>query len=115
AASPRSAFGSRASIARLYSASTSRTARFCGLSGTFVPGITAWAHEQSAAIATIPAMPRMPPWSRTHLAGSQMKKRPQRFHGTEAKVAGWIDVGPADLVEGELRGREIGQRLVLLA
>ena len=44
-----------------------------------------------------------------------MKKRPQRFHGTEAKVAGWIDVGPADLVEGELRGLEIGQRLVLLA
>jgi 3-phenylpropionate/trans-cinnamate dioxygenase ferredoxin subunit len=27
----------------------------------------------------------------------------------------WIDVGPADLVEGELRGLEVGERLVLLA
>jgi 3-phenylpropionate/trans-cinnamate dioxygenase ferredoxin subunit len=27
----------------------------------------------------------------------------------------WIDVGPADLTEGELRGLEIGERLVLLA
>ena len=27
----------------------------------------------------------------------------------------WIDVGPADLIEGELRGLEIGERLVLLA
>jgi 3-phenylpropionate/trans-cinnamate dioxygenase ferredoxin subunit len=27
----------------------------------------------------------------------------------------WIDVCPADLVEGELRGLEIGERLVLLA
>jgi 3-phenylpropionate/trans-cinnamate dioxygenase ferredoxin component len=27
----------------------------------------------------------------------------------------WIDVGPADLTEGELRGLEVGQRLVLLA
>ncbi len=26
----------------------------------------------------------------------------------------WIDVGPADLQEGELRGLEIGERLVLL-
>jgi 3-phenylpropionate/trans-cinnamate dioxygenase ferredoxin subunit len=27
----------------------------------------------------------------------------------------WIDAGPADLQEGELRGLEIGERLVLLA
>jgi 3-phenylpropionate/trans-cinnamate dioxygenase ferredoxin subunit len=27
----------------------------------------------------------------------------------------WIDVGPADLTDGELRGLEIGERLVLLA
>ena len=27
----------------------------------------------------------------------------------------WIDVGPADLTEGELRGLEIGERLVLLS
>jgi len=27
----------------------------------------------------------------------------------------WIDVGPADLSEGELRGLEVGERLVLLA
>ncbi len=27
----------------------------------------------------------------------------------------WIDIGPADLLEGELRGLEIGERLVLLA
>ncbi len=26
----------------------------------------------------------------------------------------WIDVGPADLREGELRGLEVGERLVLL-
>ena len=31
------------------------------------------------------------------------------------RVADWIDVGPADLVEGELRGLEIGERLLLLA
>jgi 3-phenylpropionate/trans-cinnamate dioxygenase ferredoxin subunit len=31
------------------------------------------------------------------------------------RVADWIDVGPADLVEGELRGLEIGEKLVLLA
>ena len=30
-------------------------------------------------------------------------------------MAEWIDVGPADLLEGELRGLEIGQSLVLLA
>ena len=30
-------------------------------------------------------------------------------------MAPWIDVGPADLTEGELRGLEIGERLVLLA
>jgi len=29
-------------------------------------------------------------------------------------VEGWIDVGPADLIEGELRGLEVGERLVLL-
>jgi 3-phenylpropionate/trans-cinnamate dioxygenase ferredoxin subunit len=28
---------------------------------------------------------------------------------------GFIDVGPADLSEGELRGLEVGERLVLLA
>ena len=28
---------------------------------------------------------------------------------------GWIDAGPDDLTEGELRGLEIGERLVLLA
>ena len=27
----------------------------------------------------------------------------------------WIDAGPADLMEGELRGLEIGEQLVLLA
>lgn len=27
----------------------------------------------------------------------------------------FIDVGPADLIEGELRGLEVGERLVLLA
>lgn len=27
----------------------------------------------------------------------------------------WIDVGPADLIEGELRGLEVGERLVMLA
>jgi 3-phenylpropionate/trans-cinnamate dioxygenase ferredoxin subunit len=27
----------------------------------------------------------------------------------------WVDVGPADLAEGELRGLEVGERLVLLA
>ncbi|HUJ25553.1 MAG TPA: Rieske (2Fe-2S) protein [Myxococcales bacterium] len=27
----------------------------------------------------------------------------------------WVDVGPADLTEGELRGLEVGERLVLLA
>jgi 3-phenylpropionate/trans-cinnamate dioxygenase ferredoxin subunit len=27
----------------------------------------------------------------------------------------WIDVGPDDLVEGELRGLEVGERLVLLS
>lgn len=27
----------------------------------------------------------------------------------------WIDVGPADLAPGELRGLEVGERLVLLA
>jgi 3-phenylpropionate/trans-cinnamate dioxygenase ferredoxin subunit len=27
----------------------------------------------------------------------------------------WIDVGPADLTEGELRGLEVGERLLLLA
>ena len=27
----------------------------------------------------------------------------------------WVDVGPADLAEGELRGIEVGERLVLLA
>ena len=30
-------------------------------------------------------------------------------------MADWIDVGPSDLMEGELRGLEIGERLVLLA
>ena len=30
-------------------------------------------------------------------------------------MQGWIDVGPADLIEGELRGLEVGERLVLLA
>ena len=30
-------------------------------------------------------------------------------------MAAWIDVGPADLLEGELRGLEIGQSLLLLA
>ena len=30
-------------------------------------------------------------------------------------MADWIDVGPADLSEGELRGLEIGEKLVLLA
>jgi len=29
-------------------------------------------------------------------------------------MQGWIDVGPADLIEGELRGLEVGERLVLL-
>lgn len=27
----------------------------------------------------------------------------------------WIDVGPSDLVDGELRGLEVGEHLVLLA
>src|SRR5207237_10434542 len=31
------------------------------------------------------------------------------------RMQGWIDVGPADLIEGELRGLEVGERLVLLA
>ncbi len=30
-------------------------------------------------------------------------------------MEGWIDVGAADLTEGELRGLEVGERLVLLA
>ena len=30
-------------------------------------------------------------------------------------MADWIDVGAADLSEGELRGLEVGERLVLLA
>src|SRR5207244_6950630 len=30
------------------------------------------------------------------------------------RMQGWIDVGPADLIEGELRGLEVGERLVLL-
>ena len=30
-------------------------------------------------------------------------------------VADWIDVGAADLSEGELRGLEVGEKLVLLA
>jgi 3-phenylpropionate/trans-cinnamate dioxygenase ferredoxin subunit len=29
-------------------------------------------------------------------------------------MADWIDVGPADLTEGELRGLVVGERLVLL-
>jgi 3-phenylpropionate/trans-cinnamate dioxygenase ferredoxin component len=31
------------------------------------------------------------------------------------RVPDWIDVGAADLTEGELRGLEVGQRLLLLA
>jgi 3-phenylpropionate/trans-cinnamate dioxygenase ferredoxin subunit len=31
------------------------------------------------------------------------------------RVEEWIDVGAADLTEGELRGLEVGERLVLLA
>jgi 3-phenylpropionate/trans-cinnamate dioxygenase ferredoxin subunit len=34
--------------------------------------------------------------------------------GSENAVEGWIDVGAADLIEGELRGLEVGERLVLL-
>jgi 3-phenylpropionate/trans-cinnamate dioxygenase ferredoxin subunit len=30
-------------------------------------------------------------------------------------MSDWIDVGPADLASGELRGLEVGERLVLLA
>jgi len=30
-------------------------------------------------------------------------------------MEGFVDVGPADLMEGELRGLEVGERLVLLA
>jgi 3-phenylpropionate/trans-cinnamate dioxygenase ferredoxin subunit len=30
-------------------------------------------------------------------------------------VDDWVDVGPSDLIEGELRGLEVGERLVLLA
>jgi 3-phenylpropionate/trans-cinnamate dioxygenase ferredoxin subunit len=30
-------------------------------------------------------------------------------------MSDWIDVGPADLTPGELRGLEVGERLVLLA
>lgn len=30
-------------------------------------------------------------------------------------MAAFVDVGPADLTEGELRGLEVGERLVLLA
>ena len=29
-------------------------------------------------------------------------------------MEGWVDVGAADLIEGELRGLEVGERLVLL-
>jgi 3-phenylpropionate/trans-cinnamate dioxygenase ferredoxin subunit len=35
--------------------------------------------------------------------------------GSENAMEGFTDVGPADLTEGELRGLEVGQRLVLLA
>ena len=38
-----------------------------------------------------------------------------RFGGSENGMQDWIDVGPADLIEGELRGLELGERLVLLA
>ena len=35
--------------------------------------------------------------------------------GSENAMEGFTDVGPADLMEGELRGLEVGERLVLLA
>jgi len=35
--------------------------------------------------------------------------------GSENAMEGFTDVGPADLIEGELRGLEVGERLVLLA
>jgi 3-phenylpropionate/trans-cinnamate dioxygenase ferredoxin component len=38
-----------------------------------------------------------------------------RIGGSQNAMEGWIDVGPADLMEGELRGLEVGERLVLLA
>ena len=38
-----------------------------------------------------------------------------RIGGSEnAMEEGFIDVGPADLTEGELRGLEVGERLVLV-
>ena len=35
--------------------------------------------------------------------------------GSDNAMEGFTDVGPADLMEGELRGLEVGERLVLLA
>jgi 3-phenylpropionate/trans-cinnamate dioxygenase ferredoxin component len=37
-----------------------------------------------------------------------------RIGGSENAMEGFIDVGPADLMEGELRGLEVRERLVLV-
>src|SRR5207244_10810573 len=69
-----------------------------------VPGRVAW--EQGAPIRKASAAPSL------MAAGCRHK---MRIGGSENAMEGWIDVGPADLMEGELRGLEVGERLVLLA
>src|SRR2546421_4282974 len=98
------AVGSRASRASLNRPNTSSTARFCAVSRMLVPGSVAW--EQAAPIRQASATPSL------MAAGCRHK---MRIGGSENAMEGWIDVGPADLMEGELRGLEVGERLVLLA
>src|SRR2546427_4315274 len=71
----------------------------------FVPGSVAW-EEQAAAT-------RQASGAIDFMAQDVVTKC--RSVVARTRMQGWIDVGPADLIEGELRGLEVGERLVLLA
>src|SRR3954470_14520569 len=94
---------SRASSACLYLPNTSRTARACGVSSMLVPGIVLCAQATATRQASRAIL----------MARGCRHKIP--IGGSENAMEGFIDVGPADLTEGELRGLEVGERLVLLA
>src|SRR5437762_3339541 len=99
----RIAVASRASSACLYLPKRFSTSRFSGVSRMFVPGRVAWEQATAARQA-----------SRASLMARGCRHK-MRIGGSEnAMEEGFIDVGPADLTEGELRGLEVGERLVLV-
>src|SRR2546422_529112 len=71
----------------------------------FVPGSVAWEEQAAATRQASGAIDLM----------AQDVVTKCRSVVARTRMQGWIDVGPADLIEGELRGLEVGERLVLLA